>query len=367
MLQFDVAQPPSHFPRESGLRSGLRGALSARSLSASPSAILASCSPQPITMQTESQDQGQATMPRAESSGSSQRRQQRMVVLVGLVGSGKSNFANSLCSRDSPFNFVRASQDVLGSRQAVESLVMRSLSQGKNVCVDRTNVDASQRATWLRLAHQYQEQTPGVEVIVEALVFDTPLEECRRRLMARTEHETITSPEIGLRILNTFMGQFHRPTASEGFHCVASITPARLPAMPSEADIQAILDIISAAPRMLEGGTKGTSLAPVRGPPRGSRGRGGQSWGALQRGRGASGNEGRGGGAWRGQGGRGASLPSRPHAPQPYVRPPPASSSAYIFSYSGATAATSKPHSLTPTLQDHGFEIVESSQSRPPA
>jgi len=66
---------------------------------------------------------------------------QVVIILTGLIGSGKSTFALAL-QKHYP-NFVRCNQDDLGDRRAVESKVRQALSQGKSVCVDRTNFDAS--------------------------------------------------------------------------------------------------------------------------------------------------------------------------------------------------------------------------------
>ncbi|KAG9074546.1 hypothetical protein FRC06_010611, partial [Ceratobasidium sp. 370] len=62
-----------------------------------------------------------------------------VVILCGLVGSGKSAFANAL-QREFP-EFRRCNQDELGRRGDVERAVHTALSRGLSVCVDRTNID----------------------------------------------------------------------------------------------------------------------------------------------------------------------------------------------------------------------------------
>lgn len=88
---------------------------------------------------------------------------------------------------------------------------MRSLRDGNSVIIDRTNVSPAQRSTWLNLAQEYQRQpslplgqsdaspTLNAQVEVDAILFETDREECRRRLLARTEHETLHSPDQALR------------------------------------------------------------------------------------------------------------------------------------------------------------------------
>ncbi|PWN41248.1 P-loop containing nucleoside triphosphate hydrolase protein [Ceraceosorus guamensis] len=132
-----------------------------------------------------------------------------LLVLCGVVGSGKSSFAQSLCSLQRP-RYIRASQDVLGDRQSVISLVSQNLAQRRNVVVDRTNADASQRAYWLDLGQQYGAET-------DIIVFDTPFSTCQARLRARKDHETLKSPAQALNVLRLFTKQWRMPTMEEGF------------------------------------------------------------------------------------------------------------------------------------------------------
>ncbi|PWN22024.1 hypothetical protein BCV69DRAFT_247521, partial [Microstroma glucosiphilum] len=94
--------------------------------------------------------------------------------------------------------YTRSSQDVLGSRQAVESHLLSLLSRGQNPVIDRTNVTVDQRSNWLRLAADWQ-KAQQIAVEVDAIYFQTGVEECARRLKGRVEHETIHSPEQALR------------------------------------------------------------------------------------------------------------------------------------------------------------------------
>ncbi|KAF4594181.1 hypothetical protein EYR40_008984 [Pleurotus pulmonarius] len=91
-----------------------------------------------------------------------------VLVLVGLIGSGKSTFAQAL--QQCYPHFHRCNQDELGDRRQVESLARSCLQQGLNVCIDRTNFNEPQRAYWINIAREF----PGTSVWV--IVFDTPYE-----------------------------------------------------------------------------------------------------------------------------------------------------------------------------------------------
>ncbi|TFK89245.1 P-loop containing nucleoside triphosphate hydrolase protein [Polyporus arcularius HHB13444] len=147
--------------------------------------------------------------------------QQVVLLLVGLIGSGKSTFAQAL-ERYFP-QFQRCSQDELGDRRSVEALARRSLRDGVSVIIDRTNFDESQRATWINIANEFQ------NTVVWVLVFDTPYEVCAARVAERTGHPTITSPELGLQVLQRFRSQYRPPAPHEGYTRILYLKPSDLP------------------------------------------------------------------------------------------------------------------------------------------
>ncbi|RDX46194.1 P-loop containing nucleoside triphosphate hydrolase protein [Lentinus brumalis] len=150
--------------------------------------------------------------------------QQVVLLLVGLIGSGKSTFAQAL-ERNFP-QFQRCSQDDLGDRRSVEALARRSLQDGLSVIIDRTNFDerlAVQRATWINIASEFPNTVTWV------LVFDTPYEVCAARVAERTGHPTITNPELGLQVLQRFRSQYRPPASHEGYTRILYLKPSDLP------------------------------------------------------------------------------------------------------------------------------------------
>lgn len=65
--------------------------------------------------------------------------QQWLIVLMGVVGSGKSTLSTALV-RQIP-GWCRVCQDDLGDRYACETMVKAALAQGKSVVIDRQNFD----------------------------------------------------------------------------------------------------------------------------------------------------------------------------------------------------------------------------------
>lgn len=103
-----------------------------------------------------------------------------VIVCVGLPGAGKSTFFQKHFA--SVTGVDRYCQDVLKSRQRVISAVDAALLRGDAAFVDRTNVDKTQRAHWVKLAKKH-----GACVV--ALEFRTPADLCAQRCEARENHE----------------------------------------------------------------------------------------------------------------------------------------------------------------------------------
>ncbi|KIJ55381.1 hypothetical protein M422DRAFT_23979 [Sphaerobolus stellatus SS14] len=172
---------------------------------------------------------------------SGESQEQIVLVLVGLIGSGKSTFAQAL--QEHFPNFRRCNQDDLGSRRKVEVLATDCLAQGYSVCIDRTNFNQSQRQHWIDIARSFPNTT------IWALIFDTPYEVCASRLETRTGHPTITSPKLGLSVLERFSSDYVPPTSNEDFDRIKTIPPHSTGKYTRE-EIQSILDSVRDSPAL---------------------------------------------------------------------------------------------------------------------
>ncbi|KAI0777330.1 P-loop containing nucleoside triphosphate hydrolase protein [Trametes elegans] len=170
--------------------------------------------------------------------------QQVVLILVGLIGCGKSTFAQAL-EKYLP-EFRRCSQDELGDRRSVEALARQSLRAGMSVCIDRTNFDESQRATWINIAHEFPNVQPWM------IVFDIPFEICAARVEERTDHPTITDPALGLQVLRRFRSQYRPPTPHEGYTRILYLRPSDCPdSAYSEADIRKVVRRLRESPEVI--------------------------------------------------------------------------------------------------------------------
>lgn len=132
---------------------------------------------------------------------------------VGLPGSGKSWFADMLEKRG---NYTRVCQDECGgSRDTVENMLGKQITKGK-VVLDRCNPTKVDRSHFLGLAFKPSD--------VLAVHFSASPDLCKQRIVARTNHPTITSGHHGARAVDSFAACLVPPTTDEGFAAVCTVS-----------------------------------------------------------------------------------------------------------------------------------------------
>jgi predicted kinase len=145
------------------------------------------------------------------------KNQAKVIILVGIPGSGKSTFAKKFQELHPQDNYEVINQDLLGSRTKCLDKMHDLLEQGRNVIIDRCNVTEEQRSHWVQAALYH-----GVQLIT-AIVLEVDTEEAVARIHLRKEHPTITQ-ELDLdkkrSIVGQFYGSFTMPKLSEGFSSV---------------------------------------------------------------------------------------------------------------------------------------------------
>ena len=104
----------------------------------------------------------------------------RVLVLVGLPGSGKTTLAARLGG-----SWRVVNQDLLGDRQRCEQAACEALGVGQDVVIDRCNADRRQRAVWVQLAQRFGALVVGLQLSI-------PVEVCVARAEARTDHLTLS-------------------------------------------------------------------------------------------------------------------------------------------------------------------------------
>ena len=143
------------------------------------------------------------------------KNQKALVLLCGPPASGKStwgkNFAQKVGAVYVSTDELRAK---LGKGEGDQSInaqvfavatqkVQRSLSQGKHVVVDATNIDKGARRTFIKPAEEH-----GAYKI--AVAFEVSREELLRRDAERTRH-------VGPEVIDNYLHKYKRPVEGDEF------------------------------------------------------------------------------------------------------------------------------------------------------
>ncbi|KAK9863226.1 hypothetical protein WJX84_008176 [Apatococcus fuscideae] len=135
----------------------------------------------------------------------------RLMMLVGLPGSGKSWFAQALAKRR---RIVIISQDDSRSRSACESQLGASIKTADLTVLDRCNASRADRKIWLDIAG-------GPETTL-CVVFCYGRELCLQRGDRRLNHPTLR-PGRMTNAMDQMTRMFEPPSLQEGFGAVANV------------------------------------------------------------------------------------------------------------------------------------------------
>ncbi|GHJ88521.1 hypothetical protein NliqN6_4923 [Naganishia liquefaciens] len=165
----------------------------------------------------------------------------QVLLLVGLVGSGKTALAQAL---ENTGNWVRASQDDAPNRkrQEAEAMTRRALREKRNVVIDRVNFDRKQRSHFIEIARE----NPNVQCT--CVILDVKRETLEARLAKRTGHPTLVDVDIAMRVLGQMQREYKppQPDAPEGYSRVYILPEEEQPeeGLWTDAHLQQLLNRI---------------------------------------------------------------------------------------------------------------------------
>jgi atypical dual specificity phosphatase len=138
----------------------------------------------------------------------------KMILLVGIPGSGKSYFSENLLNIHE--DIVLISQDTLGSRGKCEEELRKVIKdKTKKVIIDRCNHKKKDRQEWVDCAKLNKK-----DVVI--IYFDYPLDTCVERVKNRVGHPTIKFGR-GESIVKSFYDQLEAPSDADGYKKILHI------------------------------------------------------------------------------------------------------------------------------------------------
>lgn len=138
---------------------------------------------------------------------------QIIVMLVGAPGSGKSTFCDNII-RGSSRPWARICQDIInngksGTKAQCLTSATSALKEGKNIFIDRCNLEREQRADFMKLG--------GSQLDLHAVVLDLPAKLCISRCVKRTDHEGKLQGGKAAAVVNRMLQKKELPKLSEGY------------------------------------------------------------------------------------------------------------------------------------------------------
>lgn len=135
-----------------------------------------------------------------------------MIICVGFPGAGKSTWFEASGCKQKGYTYIN--QDTLGTPGKCKKVCLESLTEGKSVYVDNTNLSTNTRK-------QYIDMSKKTKIPVRCVWFNSPIELCKHLNKFRSYlKKTTTVPHVAY---NNAAKSFVQPTIDEGFKEIITV------------------------------------------------------------------------------------------------------------------------------------------------
>ncbi|XP_055905980.1 uncharacterized protein F21D5.5 [Eupeodes corollae] len=135
-----------------------------------------------------------------------------LIVMVGLPGSGKSEFSRSTLE---PLGYTVLNADTLGSSAACISRCQKALQATQRCVIDNTNVDVETRKKYVEIAKKFN-------VPCRCFVMNSSLSQIQHNIAFRQLTDS-KHTKINQMVMNTMKKKFKEPSLDEGFTEIAKV------------------------------------------------------------------------------------------------------------------------------------------------
>lgn len=141
-------------------------------------------------------------------------RKKELIVLVGVPGSGKTEFAKKYIE---PYGYVSVNKDLCKTKKKCMDMAREALEGGKSVVIDGTNPDVLSRMEYTSLAQEY-----GYKHI-RCIIINTDIELAKHLNNVRHVYSNGEIPKISDIVYNIFRKNYVKPQKSEHFDVIETV------------------------------------------------------------------------------------------------------------------------------------------------
>lgn len=140
-------------------------------------------------------------------------RKKEMIIMIGLPGSGKTDFVEKNIL---PHKYIHINRDKLKRQELCLQTTETNILKGKSIVIDNTNPDVTSRYKYISIAKKYKYK-------IRAIIMNTDIKIAQHLNNVRHVYSNGTIPKISSIVYNIFNKKYIKPLEEEGFDKIEKI------------------------------------------------------------------------------------------------------------------------------------------------